>query len=1332
MTTYGRIIQAVSKFIGTSTIGTEAAGQTVISVDSVKDFVTDVGFVSIGGSVISYSVVDRTNNAITIDTPLASTLQQGTEIRAFPLSIQRWAFVLPDSSSVPADAVWALIPHALAAFIANDGLRADVDREKVKIEQDGTSFIVVDVLDRLTVLDTVVIEEGSITPNKIEPTFVDQVFGSVKSYVTEYAVNASETVPPASGWSTSTPTRTPGTFIWYRVTVTYNDDTSTTTSPALLTGNTGATGSQGIPGPAGEDGTSLYTWLKYADTPTTGMADDPTGKTYMGIAYNKTTPVESSNYSDYAWSLIQGPQGTAGSPGKGISSTAVTYQVGTSGTTAPTGTWLSTVPATTTGQFLWTRTIITYTDTTTATAYSVSAHGATGATGSTGAAGRGVSGTTVTYQVHTNGTTAPTGTWLSTVPATSPGQYLWTRTITTYTDGLNPTTAYSVAKHGDTGAQGIQGPAGDDGQPTYTWIKYGTSATGAGLSDDPTGRPYIGIAYNKTTQTESTTPGDYTWSLIQGPQGPQGNTGATGATGVSVTSVTPYYRLVTPSGAAAPAVPTTNPPSAPWTVTEPTYTPNTDLYRTERVVFSNGTFAYSTVVKSSSYAAAKYAQETADGKNTVTYSVNPASGPNTAGDVWFQRTGTTGPIIAQWEGQGGTSWNPVTLGHQVIASLDMGKATVGELSGEFLAFDAINGKTITGAIMQTSDDQSAARVVIDTEGIKEFRLGESNPAIIISPAENKFSGSVDADNITIRDGLELFGKNNYVKNNSEITLATGPFSGSSTPPTLSNFYEVSSADVGFYLSETNGLFTDAAEGTLYGCTHGYSWAGMKKGSIHWQFPKITRSDGSQALEFDPLSYTRLKNTNGERGVVVGHRRPAGMDPSSWDIPVDLRIYNDASMTNSVAPTLVQSIQLFPTFVWDRQIVLGRLWGGDATWSDQVALAVWDGSTLQVSQYRCPNDATTPYVNGGRALSWTPNSGEALAGVTQGRLGPMKFVPVGHASYNQIVWVVQTNQRNLVFNADTGARMTTLEWPVTPSEQKFAATKGNLSDNAAGFGGFINWNSGINDTVDQKITRYSDLSWDGVEDPIWAQFAWKGHSSHVSPEWITTPSPMSVPLNRAKRSWQSIGAPQLPTPVGGVGAARDINMDVFDWVYYIGKGPSAPVRTAMWRQTTTYGDVRSRALPLTLLTSGSNTLLSTQGFTTLSPGLLKSSSGGLIIDGDGNITAKTLNSTGFAVDVDGDVVAKSLTLPAPWKTLVQTGNSTVTIQTGQTNSNTLAVSFAVAYPVGVTPSVVATVNAQFAAIPMAFNRTNTGFTLQCTSPVAAGGVATLSVSWVAVA
>lgn len=62
-----------------------------------------------------------------------------------------------------------------------------------------------------------------------------------------------------------------------------------------------------------------------------------------------------------------------GHEGNGIQSTVITYQAGASQTTTPTGEWSQSVPQLTAElPYLWTRTVITYTDGTTSTSYSVS------------------------------------------------------------------------------------------------------------------------------------------------------------------------------------------------------------------------------------------------------------------------------------------------------------------------------------------------------------------------------------------------------------------------------------------------------------------------------------------------------------------------------------------------------------------------------------------------------------------------------------------------------------------------------------------------------------------------------------------------------------------------------------------------------------------------------------------------------------------------------------------------------------------------------------------------------------------------------------------------
>ncbi|MEC4083569.1 hypothetical protein [Myroides odoratimimus] len=78
----------------------------------------------------------------------------------------------------------------------------------------------------------------------------------------------------------------------------------------------GNPGKDGTPGAKGDDGQQLYNWVRYADTPTSGMSTSPTGKAYFGIAVNKPVITPSSNYADYQWQLTKGNPGDQGVPGK--------------------------------------------------------------------------------------------------------------------------------------------------------------------------------------------------------------------------------------------------------------------------------------------------------------------------------------------------------------------------------------------------------------------------------------------------------------------------------------------------------------------------------------------------------------------------------------------------------------------------------------------------------------------------------------------------------------------------------------------------------------------------------------------------------------------------------------------------------------------------------------------------------------------------------------------------------------------------------------------------------------------------------------------------------
>lgn len=184
--------------------------------------------------------------------------------------------------------------------------------------------------------------------------------------------------------------------------------------------------------------------------------------------------------------------------------------------------------------------------------------GAKGDKGETGASGRSITSSETTYQASNSGTVAPTGTWSKTPPNVAENQYLWTRTIYTYSDKTTSTT-YSIGKmgakgeqgaKGETGAtgpqgekgatgpqgpqgeQGIQGPKGASGDTTYFHIKYSSVAkptTASQMTETPS--TYIGT-YVDFTEADSSDPSKYTWARFQGLQGEKGTQGIAGTNGI--------------------------------------------------------------------------------------------------------------------------------------------------------------------------------------------------------------------------------------------------------------------------------------------------------------------------------------------------------------------------------------------------------------------------------------------------------------------------------------------------------------------------------------------------------------------------------------------------------------------------------------------------------------------------------------------------------------------------------------------------------------------------------------------------------------------------------
>lgn len=278
----------------------------------------------------------------------------------------------------------------------------------------------------------------------------------IKSTTVTYALSDSGTTAPTSGWTATVPTLIKGKYLWTKSVWTYTDNSTET-------------------------------------------------------GYSVTYVAKDGN---------DGQDGLAGKDGVGIQSTAISYAKSDSGITAPTTGWTTTVPSVPEGQYLWTKTVWTYTDNTSETGYSVAKMGANGSDGTDGQDGVGIASTAITYQASASGTTAPSGTWSTTIPNVPAGQFLWTKTVTTYTNNTN-STAFTVAKMGSDGKPGSAGVSVSSVVEEYYVSTSPTSQAGGSWSTtvpnnaDP--NKYIWRRL-KTTMSDSTV--TYTNpALIQGMTG---------------------------------------------------------------------------------------------------------------------------------------------------------------------------------------------------------------------------------------------------------------------------------------------------------------------------------------------------------------------------------------------------------------------------------------------------------------------------------------------------------------------------------------------------------------------------------------------------------------------------------------------------------------------------------------------------------------------------------------------------------------------------------------------------------------------------------------------
>lgn len=349
--------------------------------------------------------------------------------------------------------------------------------------------------------------------------------------------------PTSASQMTETPSKYIGTYVDFTQT---DSDDPKKYSWQQLEGSQGPQGKQGISGTNGADGKTSYLHIKYSNDggkTFTGNSGEDIGA-YIGtcVDYAKDDP---TSVGMYKWAKIKGEagaKGDKGDTGKGVKSTSVAYQVSTSGTTVPTGTWSGSVPSASAGQYLWTRTIITYTDNTTSTIYSVGRMGTNGANGTNGKS----IGSVVNYYLATassSGVTVATSGWTTAVQSVSAAKkYLWNYEVVKYTDGTvaSTTAPCIIGSYGDRGSKGDKGDTGSTGNGIkgivehYAVSSSNSSAPTTWSTTVPTMTETNKYLWNYETITYTNNTTNDTAKRVIGVYGNKGATGEDGKNGTNL------------------------------------------------------------------------------------------------------------------------------------------------------------------------------------------------------------------------------------------------------------------------------------------------------------------------------------------------------------------------------------------------------------------------------------------------------------------------------------------------------------------------------------------------------------------------------------------------------------------------------------------------------------------------------------------------------------------------------------------------------------------------------------------------------------------------------
>lgn len=252
-----------------------------------------------------------------------------------------------------------------------------------------------------------------------------------------------------------------------------------------------------IKGEAGKDGKGVQSvdvlyYLSSSSTSLSGGSWSTNSPTWVDGKYiwSKTKVVYTDGSSiETNPACITGGKGSTGDNGRGVSSIVEEYYLSTSSNSLVGGSWSTTPPTWENGKYIWTRSVITYTDSASTTTDPICV------TGGKGATGIGVKSVSEQYYLSTSYSTTTGGSWSTTVPAWKDGKYIWMRSIITYTDN-----SYTETK--PVCVTGGKGPSGNDGKGVKAVdVLYYLSTSSSSL---------VGGSWSSTSPTWQN--GKYLWS----------------------------------------------------------------------------------------------------------------------------------------------------------------------------------------------------------------------------------------------------------------------------------------------------------------------------------------------------------------------------------------------------------------------------------------------------------------------------------------------------------------------------------------------------------------------------------------------------------------------------------------------------------------------------------------------------------------------------------------------------------------------------------------------------------------------------------------------------